>query len=188
MRICLNKNIELLSTLTKDEVIEKISQNIEYVGELRITGIRHNSFRNYEGYINKDEIKFRRILKSGANSFIPQISGRITDMDNKTYLQLNARLHKVIEGFVIGFNCFLILLLIIGLINMDITAELGFHIQFLTGLLVMIVIANGMPRLFFNYELYRLEKDFRKILVCNDFKPSNDSRLNRFIENKIMIF
>lgn len=188
MSICPNKTIELLSTLTKDEVIEKISRNMEYVESFRISGMRHNSFRDYEGNINRDEIKFRRILKSGANSFIPQISGRITELDDKTYLRLNARLHKVIEGFIIGFNCFLLLLFINELLSYDSTSGLSFFMSFLAGPLFMIVFANGITRIIFNYELYRLEKDFRKMRRCKDNRPTNDNRINRIIENSIMIF
>ena len=97
MRICPNKKIEFLSTLTKEDVIEKFSQNIDYLDSFGVLGIRRNSFRNYEGNINRNEIKFRRILKSGANSFIPQINAQILELDNKTCIRLNARLHKVIE-------------------------------------------------------------------------------------------
>lgn len=170
MRICPNRNIEILSTLSKDEVIDKFRLNIEFTERLRIMGIRHQSFRDYEGHINNDKVLFRRILKSGMNSFIPQISGVISESDSGTKIQLNARLHKVVEGFLIGFNCFLLLLLITELINIDISTELETNFLFLPGLLVMFVLVNGLPGVVFYYELYWLEKDFRRILVSEESK------------------
>lgn len=187
MRIFPNKNIEILSPLKKDEVIEKFKQNIEYTDRFGIMGIRHKSFRDYEGYIDNDKIKFRRILKVGANSFIPQMCGLISETENQTSIKLNARLHKVIEGFIIGFQSFLILLFVVGLINFDSSSEIGFYILFLTGLIVMFCITNGMTKIIFNFELYRLEKYFRKILMSRENKPSNDNRINRIIENSNMI-
>ncbi len=168
MRICPNKNIEILSILSKDEVIDKFRLNIEFTEKLGIVGIRHRSFRDYEGHINNDKILFRRILKSGMNSFIPQISGVISESDSGTKIQLNARLHKVVEGFLIGFNCFLLLLLITEIINIDIRAELETNFLFLPELLVMFVLVNGLPGVVFNYELNRLEKDFRRILISKE--------------------
>ncbi len=168
MRICPDKNIEILSILSKDEVIDKFRLNIEFTEKLGIVGIRHRSFRDYEGHINNDKILFRRILKSGMNSFIPQISGVISESESGTKIQLNARLHKVVEGFLIGFNCFLLLLLITEIINIDIRTELETNFLFLPELLVMFVLVNGLPGVVFNYELNRLEKDFRRILISKE--------------------
>jgi hypothetical protein len=187
MRIFPKKSIEILSPLKKDEVIEKFKQNIEYTNQFGIFGIRHKSFRDYEGYLDNDKIKFRRILKVGANSFIPQMCGLITETRNETSIKLNARLHKVIEAFVIGFQSFLIFLFVIGLINFGSSSEICFYILFLTGLIFMFIIMNGMTRIIFNFELYRLEKDFRKILMSREKRPSNDNRLNRIIENSIRL-
>jgi len=187
MKLCPNKNIEIVSPLSKAEVIEKLKQTIEYRDQLGILGIRHKSFRDYEGYIDDDKIIFRRILKLGANSFIPQISGQIIETNNETTIKLNARLHKVIEGFVIVFHSFILLLFIAVLISFDASSELSSHILFLTGLIVMIILVNGMTRIIFNFEMYRLEKDFRRVLISSDKRPSNDNRLNRIIENSSMI-
>ncbi|MBK6963202.1 MAG: hypothetical protein IPH20_04490 [Bacteroidales bacterium] len=116
------------------------------------------------------------------NSFIPQISGVISESDSGTKIQLNARLHKVVEGFLIGFNCFLLLLLITEIINIDIRTELETNFLFLPELLVMFVLVNGLPGVVFNYELNRLEKDFRRILISKESTGSSRHKLSRIIE------
>lgn len=183
MRICPYKNIELLSPLTKPEVYEKFRYNIAYVNRLKITGMSRDAFRDYEGYIDEDKIVFRRILKRGANSFIPKVTAVVSETGGGTKVQLKARLHKVIEGMIIGLNSFLLCLFLIGLINMDLSTKPGFDILFLSGLIVMFVILNGvMIRILFSYEVYKLEKDFRRILMCDEKSPGHDKRLNNIIE------
>ncbi|MCX2746179.1 hypothetical protein OO013_20035 [Mangrovivirga sp. M17] len=185
MRIFPYKNIELQSPLTKGEVIDKLSSSIAYKERLNLSGIRRNSSLDYEGYISNDKLIFRRILKQGANSFIPQITGLFLESNNGTIIQLSARLHRIIQGFIMGFNSFLLLLFIIAIININTSIEYDFYISFLSLIIFMLIISNVLTRIIFNYELYRMEKDFIKILECTNKRPNNDNKINQIIENYI---
>jgi hypothetical protein len=110
MKLLPKQNIEFISPLSKSELYDKLNENIEYIEKLKIIGIRHNSYREYEVHIENDLLTFRRISKQGANSFIPILSGNISEIQDGTKVELSARLHKIIERFFIGYNLFLFIL------------------------------------------------------------------------------
>ena len=104
------------SPLSKGEIENSIKNNIALNTELGLT-FSKNSIKEYEGFVDNNKFKFRRILKSGINSFIPIVSGKIEQKDNGCQVELKLRLHKVIMIFAIVMTIFSGSLLIIPLFN-----------------------------------------------------------------------
>lgn len=111
------ENIEIRSPLSKSEVLNTVRRNIEWTTNLGMTFTK-NSLREYEGYIESNAFKIRRILKGGMNSFIPIVSGTVIEHENNSSrIILKLRLHKVVIIFCIVMTVFAGFLFIINLIS-----------------------------------------------------------------------
>tara|TARA_B100000809_G_C14747534_1_gene390872 strand:- start:54 stop:500 length:447 start_codon:yes stop_codon:yes gene_type:complete len=94
------ENIQLISPLDKGLVLSKINNQLE---ETRLFGFAFHkgSWKKYEGFIENDNFKFRRILKSGSNSFIPIVQGQIVNTEKGSLIKLKIRLHKFVYALLI---------------------------------------------------------------------------------------
>lgn len=99
------ENVKLYSTLSQNEVENTIKNNIAWNKELGITFTK-NSLKDYEGFVENRTFKIRRILKFGVNSFIPIVSGNISQTSNGSIIELKLRLHKIVMVFTIIFTLF----------------------------------------------------------------------------------
>ena len=90
------ENIVIDSPLTKSEIENAVKSNVAWNTELGMSFTK-NSSREYEGFTDDGAFKIRRILKSGQNSFIPIVSGTISENGNNgSKVELKLRLHKLV--------------------------------------------------------------------------------------------
>jgi len=183
MNIIPKKDFEINSPLSEAETIVKFQDNLKKTTDLGIFGIRQNGFFNYEGFIIDNVIVFRRILKKGANSFIPKMEATISETPNGTNILFKSRLNKFIGIFVLIFNIFLLTMTTLVLWNIKIRFDLE-SLRWVLTPIFMLLVANGMMRIVFSFETYRLEQDFRRILKSNQ-KSENGNWLNSKIADSI---
>tara|TARA_R110002051_G_C8403527_1_gene448937 strand:- start:60 stop:521 length:462 start_codon:yes stop_codon:yes gene_type:complete len=143
------ENTELLSSLKKVEITEIINNNIEFTPKLGLT-FKKNTNKHYEGIITEDIFKIRRILKSGKNSFIPIVYGKISEFEKGTLIRMKLRLHPIITLFLIVFTVFSGSLLFFGTLN--------WHN------LLMFILPYFMCTVFFNYESNIIKTDLKIML------------------------
>lgn len=111
------ENIEVRSPLVKDEVEHAIKNNIAWTKELGVTFTK-NPMYDYEGFVENRAFKIRRILKSGTNSFIPIVTGTISDNENSgSKIELKLRLHRFVVVFAVVMTIFSGMTLIIPLFS-----------------------------------------------------------------------
>ncbi len=96
------ENTTIDSPLRKEEIKQVIQHHIAWTTEFGLTFTKGSPFE-YEGHINNDTFKVRRILKSGINSFIPIASATIMENENGSKIAIKLSLHKtvIILGIVI---------------------------------------------------------------------------------------
>jgi len=177
------KDFTITSSLSKPETIAQFEKNLKKTTNLGLFNIRQNGHFNYEGFITDDVIVFRRILKTGANSFIPKMEVTISETPAGSKVLFKARLNKFIGVFLLIFNIFILTMMVLVLWNLEF--KLGFEsLRWVVTPIFMLLVANGMTRIIFSFETYRLEYDFRKILHCNQM-PEKGNWLNRKIHNLI---
>ena len=117
------ENIEIKSPLTKSEVENAIKSNIAWTTELGISFTKKSTL-DYEGFVENGTFKIRRILKSGRNSFIPIVTGTISDNGNSgSRIGLNLRLHKIIIIFAVIMTMFSGMMLITSLFSSPMSYE-----------------------------------------------------------------
>ena len=94
------ENIEFDCALTKTEIENRVRNKIAWNTELGITFTK-DPMKDYEGFVDQDTFKIRRVLKSGMNSFIPKASGTITKQTSSSKVELKIRLHKMVVIFMV---------------------------------------------------------------------------------------
>ena len=107
------EKLELKSSLTENEILTKLKNDVEENTVLGLT-FTTNSNKDYEGFVNNNTFKIRRILKSGMNSFIPTVSGIIIENKTGTKIRIKIQLHKVISIFLIVMTMFMGVLLVVS--------------------------------------------------------------------------
>ena len=102
---------ELTSSLEREVFLSRIKSQLE---PTEIFGISFSkkSTKNYEGFINGNHFKFRRILKSGRNSFIPIVDGVIENNVNGCILHITIKFHRLLYILLSAFLVFQIILLL----------------------------------------------------------------------------
>jgi len=110
------ENIDYDSPLTENEVRTSISNNVAWNTKLGLTFTK-NTIMEYEGFVDTENFKIRRILKSGRNSFIPTVTGKISKKSGGTKIELKLRLHKVVMIFAVLMTLFSGSLVLIQLLN-----------------------------------------------------------------------
>ncbi|WP_343486851.1 hypothetical protein [Allomuricauda sp. d1] len=109
------ENIEIQTSKTKEEILRLLENNIEPNETLGFI-INKSSNQDYEGIIDKSysEFRIRRILKSGRNSFIPIVYGKLKEKGNGLTVSLKIRLQKVVAGLFIFMSIFALGMVIIS--------------------------------------------------------------------------
>ena len=104
-----NRSID--SHLSLADVKLSIEGNIALTTVFGIASSKNTS-REYEGYIQQHSFKLRRVLKSGQNSFIPIVSGDITEHNDGSQIELKFRLHPYVYLIVVAMTLFSLFLVI----------------------------------------------------------------------------
>ena len=117
------ENIEIKSPLTKSEVENAVKSNIAWTTELGISFTKKSTL-DYEGYVENGTFINRRNLKSGRKSFIPIVTGTISDNGNSgSRIGLKLRLHKIIIIFAVIMTMFSGMMLITSLFSSPMSYE-----------------------------------------------------------------
>ena len=93
------------SNLSKEEIKVKLLLELDIVEKFTYS-VRRDTFKDYEGFIKGDKFEFRRILKSGRNSFIPTVQGILKQSTDKTKILINVQLNKFVSAFLLLFCLF----------------------------------------------------------------------------------
>jgi len=152
----------IYSTLkSKKQVLNNIQNKISWNKELGIISSRNQySLKDYEGYIENNTFTIRRILKIGANSFIPLIHGKIKEKSNDgcADIQVTLTLQKLTRIFLVGFNLFFIILIIL-LITTGNIINLVSLIFF-----ILMLLSHISMNLLFKTEAKKVEAFIREVL------------------------
>ena len=93
------ENLTYTSSLSEKELIESISENIEPKRAYRKKSFGKSNTKPYEGSINGSEFKVNRIINY-RNSFIPIISGFISQTTRGSRVMVKMRLHAFVYVFM----------------------------------------------------------------------------------------
>jgi len=106
------ENIQISSPLKKEEILRRIAGQLQHTTQFG-NAFHKDSLKKYEGFVTSNEFKFRRILKSGMNSFIPIIHGKIETESTKSSIFIKIRLHPfvyIMTTFLTLFGLFVFFL------------------------------------------------------------------------------
>lgn len=146
------ENIKITSTLSKKEIIERVRSRVEYTSQFGMS-FQKGSFKDYDGYVNENEFKFRRILKSGRNSFIPTVYGKIENNSGYSIILMQIRFHPIVYILLIFLTVFCGSFLFVNL-------SIGNFLFFLFPYIFCIV--------FYNMESKLLKNELIKITTANN--------------------
>jgi hypothetical protein len=94
------ENIEYKTSLSKDEIINRINNIVEPKGIFGIFLLKKYSYgKPYEGEVYENGFKIKRITFY-MNSFKPIILGNIIENRNQTIINIKMRCHYFIAGFM----------------------------------------------------------------------------------------
>jgi len=103
------EKLTLTSDRKLDEIQSSLGNRLEWTETFGMA-FHKKSFRKYEGWIKNGEFKFRRILKSGRNSFIPIVTGKICEESEKVKINARIEFHKFVSIFLICFIFFALIM------------------------------------------------------------------------------
>lgn len=133
---------EINTSLSINEALSKINESI--------VPPNRNSDKDFEGQVDRNEFEFSRILKSGRNSFIPIVNGKVKDSINGCTVKVTIRLNYAVYLLMTFFILFDLSLI---------------YFSFNWSNVFFLAIAYLLPTFFFNIEtntvkvfLKRLEK------------------------------
>jgi hypothetical protein len=119
MKIIPSDKIEILTTLSNQEVRKLMAENIRPKKGLKIGFNKSREKELFEGIFEQDRFEIQRII-TGRNSFIPQIKGQIQPNINGTKLVADLKVHTFVIVFTLfwlTFVGFAFIMGIIGVIN-----------------------------------------------------------------------
>lgn len=111
------ETFEISTNKSAQEIKEDLSEHLLIKKNLGIVFFQKNTDKKYEGYVDKESFKLRRILKGGRNSFIPIVSGKIKKRHGKTTMEMKIRLHRFVYIFLSCFIAFALVLIGIQLFH-----------------------------------------------------------------------
>ncbi len=81
------ENYTLITKLSVEEIMQRLTQNVEPRKNVRMHGFGRKSLKPYEGEITTNSFKISRIIDS-RNSFLPMITGNISSFLGKTEIKI----------------------------------------------------------------------------------------------------
>lgn len=144
-----NANYTITSNNSLSQVLEKVSQEMDFVDEFSRGGSSLSNKR-FEGHLTEDGFQIKRLLSFGHSGFLPLITGEIEVVDvDKSRVNVNVKFPPRINYFLIFF-CVFGLSLLIG------SPRIG------VGILIYIVVM-----VIYNYEL-RVSGDYLSRILTNN--------------------
>ena len=160
MKIIPSDKIEILTTLSNQEVRKILAENIRPKKRLRIGFNKSKEKELFEGNIEQNRFKIQRII-TGRNSFLPQIKGQIQSNINGTKLVADLKVHTSVIVFMIFWLSFVGLAFILGIVGV---INQGTNPLFLIVPLIMIAFGIGLTNYGFNSQKEKSINDLKKIL------------------------
>lgn len=165
------ENFVLVTSLSADEVRNRLANNIEPQKNSFIFTSKKNTSKPYEGSIINNTFKISRII-SYRNSFLPVITGEISQAWGKTEITVNMKPVIFVQIFMafwlggVGLAC--IGILVAGIIKFKDIIHNGFSPAFL-GPFGMFIFGYLLITLSFRYES-KTSKEFLKSLFDAEYK------------------
>ena len=160
MKIFPSDRVELISSLSKEEVEKKLRENIQPKRGIELRLTRPKNQKAFEGTLFGDSFQIQRVIH-GRNSFLPQINGTLKEGANGTKILMDLKIH----GFVIVFLAFWlggVGLTLIGAIYAMVTQ--GVKPVFVVVPLVMFAFGVGLAYFGFNTEKEKSISELKKIV------------------------
>ncbi|MEP0214465.1 MAG: hypothetical protein ABJD66_14690 [Cellulophaga sp.] len=160
MKIIPSDKIEILTTLSNQEVRKILTENIRPKKGLKIGFNKSQEKELFEGNFEQDRFEMQRII-TGRNSFLPQIKGQIQPNINGTKLVADLKVHTFVIIFMIfwlTFDGFAFIMGIIGVINQ------GTNPFLLIFPLIMIGFGIGLVNYGFNSQKDKSISDLKRII------------------------
>ncbi len=103
---------EIRTSLNKDSVLSAVDSGIAYTPSINL-GMNRNSYKYYEGTVDTDGFKFKRIVKIGYNAFMPIVYGTVEEKPEGSKITLRVTFSKYVNIFGIAFLLFSISLFVL---------------------------------------------------------------------------
>jgi hypothetical protein len=165
MKFLPTENITYKTKLKEDEIIKRLSDNIEPKKTFRGGFFGSGSSKLYEGQINNHTFDINRIINY-RNSFLPRINGIIEKSNEGTTIKVKMRLHAFviiflcIWGGAVGLGCISVLTQAFGGSELDSVTMIPFGM-----LIFMYILTMGG----FKSESSRSKKDLQTIFETEIF-------------------
>jgi len=105
------QDLEFESPLSSVEIYDVINSHVARSKTFFGNSFSKNTYKEYEGYMEGNTFKIRRILKWGRNSFIPITTGVVSNnKSGNTTIKLKIRLHYLVTIFLLIFTLFAFIL------------------------------------------------------------------------------
>ncbi|MFD2697808.1 hypothetical protein ACFSQ0_07370 [Mesonia sediminis] len=160
MKIIPSDKIEIITTLSNQEVRKILAENIRPKKGLKIGFDKSHKKELFEGNFEQDRFEIQRII-TGRNSFLPQIKGKIQPNINGTKLVADLKVHTFVIVFMLfwlTFVGFAFIMGIIGVINQ------GTNPILLIFPLIMIGFGIGLVHYGYNSQKDKSITDLEKII------------------------
>ncbi|MBO0330507.1 hypothetical protein [[Muricauda] lutisoli] len=160
MKIIPSDKIEILSTLSNQEVRKILAENIRPKKGLKIGFNKYQGKELFEGNFEQDRFEIQRII-TGRNSFLPQIKGQIQPNINGTKLVADLKVHTFVIAFMLFWLTFIGFALIMGIIGV---ISQGANPILLIFPLIMIGFGIGLVHYGFNAQKDKSINDLKRII------------------------
>ncbi len=157
----LTENLIYKTQLSENQIIERLFDCIAPKKDFSLFH-RYNNTANgklYEGKISGQTFEVSRIINY-RNSFLPVITGNITQENNSTLIKVNMKLHKFVSAFLLIWGIiFATTLLSTKKANSFVIFEMDFSVMFDVMPFLMLIIFFSV----FKFEVNKSKKDFQQI-------------------------
>ena len=93
------ENIIYITKLSKDQVIQKLNENVEAEKSVSFGSFNLSYSKPYYGKINNYNFEIKRAI-SYNNSFLPQIKGEVYSDFDGTRIKVNMKLNSYVSAFI----------------------------------------------------------------------------------------
>ncbi|MDN3725527.1 hypothetical protein QRD02_14170 [Aequorivita sp. SDUM287046] len=160
MKIIPSDKIEIITTLSNQEVRKILAENIRPKKGLKIGFNKSQEKELFEGNFEQDRFEMQRII-TGRNSFLPQVKGQIQPYINGTKLVADLKVQTFVIVFMIFWLTFVGFAFIMGIIRV---INQGTNPFLLIFPLIMIGFGIGLVNYGFNSQKDKSISDLNRII------------------------
>lgn len=160
MKIIPSDKIEILTTLSNQEVRKRMTENIRPKKRLKFRFNKSQDKELFEGTFEQDRFEIQRII-TGRNSFLPQIKGQIQPNISGTKLVADLKFHTFVIIFILFWMTFVGFAFVMGIIGV---INQGTNPFLLIFPFIMIGFGIGFINYGFNSQREKSISDLKRIL------------------------